>query len=161
MPLLWHEFSILFLEKFIPQTCKEELRRDFEQLCQGDMTMTQYEMRFADLARHAIWLVPTKRERIKRFIDGLNYGLCYSLAREVEMYARFDQVFKIAKCLELVHRLEREEREVKMTRGSGGFSGTSSGGIVSVCHMDALVLFDPGSTYSYVLSYFWICPVIL
>jgi len=27
-------------------------------------------------------------------------------------------------------------------------------GIVSVCHRDAFVLFDPGSTYSYVSSYF-------
>lgn len=27
-------------------------------------------------------------------------------------------------------------------------------GVVSLCHKDASVLFDPGSTYSYVSSYF-------
>ncbi|XP_070054506.1 uncharacterized protein [Nicotiana tomentosiformis] len=33
-PLTWHEFSVLFLEKFIPQTYMEELCRMFEQLLQ-------------------------------------------------------------------------------------------------------------------------------
>ncbi|XP_070039670.1 uncharacterized protein [Nicotiana tomentosiformis] len=32
--------------------------------------------------------------------------------------------------------------------------GSSMPGIVSVCHRDASVLFDPGSTYSYVSSFF-------
>lgn len=26
-PLSWHEFSVLFLEKFVPHTYREELRR--------------------------------------------------------------------------------------------------------------------------------------
>ncbi|XP_070057125.1 uncharacterized protein [Nicotiana tomentosiformis] len=101
-PLTWHQFSVLFFEKFVPQTRREELRRKFEKLCQGDMTVTQYEMRFTKLARHAIWLVPTEREKIRRFIDNLNYGLHYSLAVEVETYARFDQVVEIARRLEHV-----------------------------------------------------------
>ncbi|XP_070045590.1 uncharacterized protein [Nicotiana tomentosiformis] len=90
--------------------------------------MTQYEIRFADLARHAIWLVPTKRERIKRFIDDLNYGLRYSLAREAETGVGFDQIVEIARRLEQVRRLEREDWEGKMPNGSGCFSGTSYGG---------------------------------
>ncbi|XP_070036766.1 uncharacterized protein [Nicotiana tomentosiformis] len=124
--LSWHEFSILFFEKFVPQTRMEELRRDFEQLRQGDMTMTQYEMRFIYLACHDIWLVPTKRGWIRRFIDGLNYGPRYSLAREAETDVRFDQVVEISRRLEFVRRLEHEEREGKRTRSFGGFSGTSS-----------------------------------
>ncbi|XP_070057118.1 uncharacterized protein [Nicotiana tomentosiformis] len=58
-PLTWHEFSVLFLEKFVPQTHREELHRQFEQLCQDGMSVTQYEMRFSELAGHAVWLVPT------------------------------------------------------------------------------------------------------
>ncbi|XP_070045995.1 uncharacterized protein [Nicotiana tomentosiformis] len=53
-PLIWQQFSVLFLEKFVSQSRREELRRQFEQLCQGDMSMTQYEMRFSKLACHAI-----------------------------------------------------------------------------------------------------------
>ncbi|XP_070039407.1 uncharacterized protein [Nicotiana tomentosiformis] len=92
------------------------------------MTVTQYEMRFADLARHVIWLVPTEREKIRRFIDGLNYGLHYSLAREAETNARFDQVVEIFRRLEKVRRLDRERREAKRPCGSGGFSSASYGG---------------------------------
>ncbi|XP_070042707.1 uncharacterized protein [Nicotiana tomentosiformis] len=66
-------------------------------------------------------------ERIRRFIDDLNDGLPYSLSREVETDARFDQVVEIAKRLEQVLRLEREEREGKRTCGFGGFSRTSFG----------------------------------
>lgn len=32
--LIWHAFSVLFLEKFVVQTRREELDREFEQLCQ-------------------------------------------------------------------------------------------------------------------------------
>jgi len=52
-------------------------------------------MRFSELARHAILLVPIERERIMRFIDGLIYGL-----REITTGARFDEVVDIARRLE-------------------------------------------------------------
>ncbi|XP_070019854.1 uncharacterized protein [Nicotiana sylvestris] len=52
-PLTWQEFSTLFLEKWIPQSQREELRRQFEWLRQGDMIMSQYEVRFSELARYA------------------------------------------------------------------------------------------------------------
>ncbi|XP_070039656.1 uncharacterized protein [Nicotiana tomentosiformis] len=85
-------------------------------------------MRFSELARHAFWLVPTERERTRRFIDGLNYGLRIVMTRENVSGAMFDEVVDIARRLELVRSQEREEREAKRPRGSGGFSGVSSGG---------------------------------
>ncbi|XP_070029876.1 uncharacterized protein [Nicotiana sylvestris] len=53
-PLTWQEFSILFLVKFVLQSRREELPRQFEQLRQDDMSMMQYEMRFFELVRHAV-----------------------------------------------------------------------------------------------------------
>uniref|UniRef100_A0A1U7VE76 Uncharacterized protein LOC104216349 n=1 Tax=Nicotiana sylvestris TaxID=4096 RepID=A0A1U7VE76_NICSY len=90
--LSWHDFLVLFLEKFVPQNHREELARDFERLRQGDMTVTYYKMRFKKLDLQVIWLFPTKMEKIKRFIDGLNYSLSFSMARVAEMVARFDQI---------------------------------------------------------------------
>ncbi|XP_070036912.1 uncharacterized protein [Nicotiana tomentosiformis] len=115
------------LRKFVPQTRREELCRQFEQVRYEGMTVTQYEMRFAELTRHAVWLVPTEMEKIRRFNDGLNYGLRFIMAQEVATNARFDQVVEIARCFELVNRQELEEREAKRPRSSGGFSGSSSG----------------------------------
>ncbi|XP_070045311.1 uncharacterized protein [Nicotiana tomentosiformis] len=73
--LTWDQFSQLFLEKFIPFTLREEYRRQFELLQQGGMFVTQYETRFVDLARHAIILLPTEREKVRRFIDGLTFSI--------------------------------------------------------------------------------------
>ncbi|XP_070036547.1 uncharacterized protein [Nicotiana tomentosiformis] len=95
-PLTWQQFSGLFLEKFVPQSRREELRKQSEQLCQGDMSVTQYEMQFLKLARHAIWLVPTDRERIRRFIDGLTFQLRLLMTRERVSGTTFDEVVDIA-----------------------------------------------------------------
>ncbi|XP_070032443.1 uncharacterized protein [Nicotiana tomentosiformis] len=115
------------MEKFVPQSRREELRRQFEQLRQGDMSMTHYEMRFLELARHAIWLVPTDRERIRRFIDGLTFQLRYLMTRERVSGATFDEVVDIARQIEMVCSQERVEREAKRPRGQGGFSSVPGG----------------------------------
>ncbi|XP_070045196.1 uncharacterized protein [Nicotiana tomentosiformis] len=41
MAITWHEFLVIFLEKFVPQTRREELRRDFEKLHQGAMLLVR------------------------------------------------------------------------------------------------------------------------
>ncbi|XP_070054072.1 uncharacterized protein [Nicotiana tomentosiformis] len=66
--------------------------------------------------------------RIRRFIDGLNNGLNFVMTREIASSARFDEVIDIVRRLEQVHSQEREEMDAKRPRGSGGFSGVSSGG---------------------------------
>ncbi|XP_070034597.1 uncharacterized protein [Nicotiana tomentosiformis] len=100
IPLTWHKFSVLFLEKFVSQTHREELRRQFVQLCYEGMLVAQYEMRFLELASHVAWFVLTERERILRFIDGLNYGLHFIMTQEIAMGARFDEVVVITRCLD-------------------------------------------------------------
>ncbi|XP_070045093.1 uncharacterized protein [Nicotiana tomentosiformis] len=92
------------------------------------MSVTQYEMRFSELAHHVIWLVPTQRERIRRFIDGLNYGLRSVMTQEIASGARFDEVVDIARRLDKVHSQERKEREATRPRCSGDFNDVSFGG---------------------------------
>ncbi|XP_070045380.1 uncharacterized protein [Nicotiana tomentosiformis] len=78
-------------------------------------------------------LVPSAgsdEERVRRFIEGLNYIIRLAMSREIETGTSFYQVVGI------VCRVE------------------SIQSIVSGCHKDASVLFDPGSTYSYVPLYF-------
>ncbi|XP_070036085.1 uncharacterized protein [Nicotiana tomentosiformis] len=108
--------------------CREELCRQFEQLCQEGMPVTQYEMRFSKLARHIVWLVPTDWERIRRFIDGLTYQLQLLMTREMVFGATFNKVVDIAWYIEMVCSQEHGGREAKRPRGLGGFSGVPSGG---------------------------------
>ncbi|XP_070045516.1 uncharacterized protein [Nicotiana tomentosiformis] len=127
-PLTCQQFSGLFLEKFVPQSHKEELCRQFEQLHQGDMSVTQYEMSFLEFAHHAIWLVPTERESIGRFIDGVTFQLRLLMTRERVFGATFDEIVDIARQIEMVRSQEWVERETMRPRGQGGFSGVPSGG---------------------------------
>ncbi|XP_070055189.1 uncharacterized protein [Nicotiana tomentosiformis] len=85
-------------------------------------------MRFYELAYHAVWLVPTDRERIRRFIDGLTYQLRLLMTRERVFGATFDEVVDIARQIEMVHSQERGEREANRPCGPGDFSGVPSGG---------------------------------
>uniref|UniRef100_A0A1U7XUK8 Uncharacterized protein LOC104238032 n=1 Tax=Nicotiana sylvestris TaxID=4096 RepID=A0A1U7XUK8_NICSY len=93
----------------------------------------QYEMRFSELARHSIWLIPTYRERIRRFVDGLTYQLQIFLTRERVSDTFFEEVVDIAREIESVHRQERVEREAKRTRGSGSFGSIPFGGLDYPC----------------------------
>lgn len=47
------------------------------------MTVTLYKTRFIKLARHAIVILPTERERVRQFIDGLIQPILLQMAREV------------------------------------------------------------------------------
>ncbi|XP_070046175.1 uncharacterized protein [Nicotiana tomentosiformis] len=85
-------------------------------------------MRFSELACHVVWLVPTYRERIRRFIDGLAYQFRLLLTRERVSGATFDVVVDIARQIEVVCSQERGEREAKRPRGSGGSGGLPSRG---------------------------------
>ncbi|XP_070036222.1 uncharacterized protein [Nicotiana tomentosiformis] len=85
-------------------------------------------MRFSELAHHAVCLIPTDRERIMRFIDGLMYQLWLLMTREMVSDVTFDEVVDIARQIEMVHSQERGKREAKRPRGSGGFVGVPSVG---------------------------------
>ncbi|XP_070050937.1 uncharacterized protein [Nicotiana tomentosiformis] len=127
-PLSWHVFFVLFLEKFVPQTRREELRRQFKQLRQEDLSVTQYEMRFLELARHVVWLVPTEREKIRRFINGLNQQFRFVMTLGNVAGAKFDEVGDSARWLEMVRIQEREEKEAKRPRSPGNSKSVPSGG---------------------------------
>ncbi|XP_070040267.1 uncharacterized protein [Nicotiana tomentosiformis] len=85
-------------------------------------------MKFSDLARHVVWLVPTDRKRIRRFINGLTYRLRLVMTRDRVSGATFGEVVDIARQIEMVHSQEQGEREARRPRGTSGFIGVPSGG---------------------------------
>ncbi|XP_070054189.1 uncharacterized protein [Nicotiana tomentosiformis] len=87
------------------------------------MSVSEYAVTFNDLSRHAPTLVSTVRERICRFIEGLNDGIRFNMAREFEIDTPYQQVVEMAQRLEGIQGREREDREAKRPRGTGGFSG--------------------------------------
>ncbi|XP_070054709.1 uncharacterized protein [Nicotiana tomentosiformis] len=125
--LTWDQFSQLFLEKFNPFTLREEYRRQFERLQQGGMTVTQYETRFVDLARIAIVFLPTERERVGGFIEGLTFSIRLQIAKETGDDISFQRTVEISRWIEMVRDYKRGLESDKRPRNFGGFSGASFG----------------------------------
>ncbi|XP_070050098.1 uncharacterized protein [Nicotiana tomentosiformis] len=63
-PMTWDLFTCLFFDRYIPPSQREELRFQFEQLQQGQMSVNDYEARFSELSRHAFMILPTDAERV-------------------------------------------------------------------------------------------------
>lgn len=81
-----------------------------------------------DLARHAIILLPTKRERVRGFIDGLTFTIKLQMAKKIGDDIYFQRAVDIARRIEMVHGQERGPMSDKRPHNSGSFSGASSGG---------------------------------
>ncbi|XP_070046975.1 uncharacterized protein [Nicotiana tomentosiformis] len=63
----------------------------------GSMMVTQYETGFMDVARHAVILIPTERERGRRFIDGLAFGIRLQMAKKTGDDIYFQHAVEIAR----------------------------------------------------------------
>ena len=74
-PWSWEEFSTMFLERFMPESTMEARAVEFELLKQGQMTVTEYDIRFTELSKYGSHMIPNERKKIKRFIRGLNNDL--------------------------------------------------------------------------------------
>ncbi|XP_070037240.1 uncharacterized protein [Nicotiana tomentosiformis] len=92
------------------------------------MTVTQYETRFMDLARHALLSLPTEGERVRRFIEGLTHPIRLQMAKETGSEISFQVAAKVARRIEMVLAQERGQGSDKRPWQFSGFSGASSGG---------------------------------
>ncbi|XP_070054548.1 uncharacterized protein [Nicotiana tomentosiformis] len=95
------QFSEMFMKEFVPQRLRDVQRAKIEQLRQGAMNISEYAVRFIDFSRHAPTFVFTIRERVRQFIEGLNPGIRFSMARELEMDIPYQQVVEIVMRLEV------------------------------------------------------------
>nr|XP_033517016.1 uncharacterized protein LOC117281250 isoform X1 [Nicotiana tomentosiformis] len=120
----------MFLREFVPQTLRDAWRTEFEKLRQGTMTVLEYAIRFSELSCHVPTLVPTVRERVQRFSEGLSYDLRFCMTRELQTDTPYQEVVEIARMLECIRGEEREDKETKRSRGSGGFSGFYSSAMI-------------------------------
>nr|XP_016480043.1 PREDICTED: uncharacterized protein LOC107801264 [Nicotiana tabacum]XP_016480051.1 PREDICTED: uncharacterized protein LOC107801264 [Nicotiana tabacum] len=104
------QFSQLFLEKFIPFTLREE-----------------YHKQFVDLAHRVVVLLPPKRERVRKFIDGLTFSIRLQMDKETRADISFERAVEIARRIKMVCGQERGPVSDNRTHHFGGFSGALSG----------------------------------
>ncbi|WRX11172.1 Retrotransposon gag domain - like 10 [Theobroma cacao] len=72
-PLAWSEFSAAFLDQFLPLSVRNARAREFETLVQTlSMTVSEYDIKFTQLARYAPYLVSTEEMKIQNVHGGIH-----------------------------------------------------------------------------------------
>ncbi|CAB4263275.1 unnamed protein product [Prunus armeniaca] len=102
----WVAFETIFLEKYFPETMITIKVREFTNLCQGDMTVGQYQTKFEELMCFAAYMIPNESTKAKKFEEGLRL----EVNEKVEL-------FKLKKYVEVVdHALMAEQRILSSNR---------------------------------------------
>ncbi|EOY00166.1 Uncharacterized protein TCM_009841 [Theobroma cacao] len=129
-PLAWSEFSVAFLDRFLPLSVRNARAREFETLVQtSSMTVSEYDIKFTQLARYAPYLVSTEEMKIQRFVDGLVEPLFRAVAsRDFTTYsAAVDRAQRIEMRTN-ESRAARDRAKRGKTEGYQGRRDFSSGG---------------------------------
>ncbi|XP_033512656.1 uncharacterized protein [Nicotiana tomentosiformis] len=108
-PLTWPQFKEAFRAKLFPNNQMDELRRQFEDLKQGTMSVTEYETEFTNLEEYAPNLIPTEREKLRRIIECLNPHMAKDMTSHHGDNTYF-QVVNIATRKEEFGKIAREAR---------------------------------------------------
>ncbi|KAM2080199.1 hypothetical protein ACFX1T_033989 [Malus domestica] len=69
--MTWANFEKTFYGKYFPQTVRNAKLKEFVELTQGNLTVTQYEGKFTQLSCYAPLLVANEENKTNRFTDGL------------------------------------------------------------------------------------------
>ncbi|KAL3731236.1 hypothetical protein ACJRO7_028157 [Eucalyptus globulus] len=71
MVLVWNTFVEVFNGKYFSDCAREHKMKEFQCLCQGLMTVDQYEAKFAGLSQYAPRPIEDPSDKARRFRNGL------------------------------------------------------------------------------------------
>jgi hypothetical protein len=127
----WLEFGAAFRAHHVPQGVIK-LKKEFQDLKQGSMSMNKYITMFNQLSRYAPHEVDTDEKKQECFLNGLNDGLAYAL--EAQDFENFQGMVNKALVLENCRGVMERKRKLVHQHQSGSSSrprvATSSAGRV-------------------------------
>jgi hypothetical protein len=106
----WQKFKNSFHSHHVPLGVMKLKKKEFEDLKQGSMSVSEYVTRFTQLSRYAPDNVDTDEKKQDWFLNGLNDVLAYAL--EARDFVNFQDM--VDKVLVLENRREIMERKRKM-----------------------------------------------
>ena len=101
----WEEFKEFFYEKYFPESIRHMKEVEFIKLEQKDLTVAQYEAKFAELSRFAPHLVDNEERRTRIFLRGLRPNIRTHLI-----------TLKLRSYADVVDRAQLWERDSDMNR---------------------------------------------
>jgi hypothetical protein len=83
----WNEFEMAFRSHHVPQGVIKLKKKEFQDLKQGSMTVSEYVTHFTQLSRYAPNDMDTDEKKQECFLNGLDDRLAYALeARDFENF---------------------------------------------------------------------------
>ena len=119
--ITWKFFLDEFKKQYVGCIYLANMRREFHNLRQRQMSVTEYQREFTRLSKYAPEILVSEEEKCRRFEDGLN-----DLIRaHVTGFCHHD-FSKIVACALNVERVKKEEKERKDKRQGNKNPGQSS-----------------------------------
>ena len=117
----WEFFLDEFKKHYVGRIYLNNMRREFHNLKQRQMSVTEYQREFTRLSKYAPEILVSEEEKCCRFEEGLNDHI------RAHVTAFFHEDFsKIVTCALNVERVKKEERERKDKRQGKKNPGQSS-----------------------------------
>ena len=117
----WEFFLAEFRKQYVGRIYLSNMRREFHNLKQRQMSVTEYQREFTRLNKYAPEMLVTEEEKCRKFQDGLNDHI-----RAHVMGFCHDDFSKIVTCALNVERVKKEEYERKERRQGKKNLGQSS-----------------------------------
>ncbi|XP_063948018.1 uncharacterized protein LOC135152112 [Daucus carota subsp. sativus] len=118
--ITWERFKELFLEKYFPRFLQDQMELNFLELKQGNMSVVEYENKFAELARFVPTYVETDRQKAKRFQQGLKPWIRSKLAiLQLDTYAAVVEKTMIAEAENELFQKSEEDKKRKPENREG------------------------------------------
>ncbi|XP_058202780.1 uncharacterized protein LOC131317231 [Rhododendron vialii] len=117
--LTWAEFEVLFKEQYFPETNHDQLRKEFEKLEQGNMTVLEFALKFQSLSRFAPELVATEERKCRRFEKGLDDIVKRMVMAQCK--GRFADVVECARSIEIPKEAPRNPKTWEPRQPAGHY----------------------------------------
>jgi hypothetical protein len=128
----WQEFKNSFRSHHVPLGVMKLKKKEFEDLKQGSMTMSEYVTRFTQLSHYAPDNMDTNEKKQDWFLNSLNDGLAYAL--EACDFLNFQDMVDKALVLENRRGIMERKRKMQRSRSQGCNTrfcvGSSSQGLI-------------------------------
>ncbi|KAA3487639.1 Gag-Pol polyprotein [Gossypium australe] len=123
----WDFFQIEFRKKYISQRFIDQKRKEFLELKQGCMFVTEYEREFVRLSKYARECVPSEAIMCKRFEDSFNEDirLLIEILEIKEFVVLLDRACKAEALGKDKRKAESEVRDMRKRFPSKSFQSTS------------------------------------
>ncbi|XP_058220482.1 uncharacterized protein LOC131330773 [Rhododendron vialii] len=123
--LTWAEFDVLFEEQYFSETSCDHLRDEFEKLEKGDMTVSEYALKFQSLSCFAPELVATEERKCRQFERGLHDTVKKAVTFVMaQRKGRFSEVVECARSIETLREIPKNTKVWEPRQPVGGMSSS-------------------------------------